>query len=33
MRSFAAVIQRVMLGQGDDLGGGVFKERLRKNQY
>jgi len=22
-----------MLGQGDDLGGGVFKERLRKNQY
>ena len=33
MRSFAAVIQRVMLGQGDDLGGGVFKERLGKNQY
>jgi hypothetical protein len=26
-------IRRVMLGQGDDLGGGVFKERLRKNQY
>jgi len=28
-----AAIGRVMLGQGDDLGGGVFKERLRKNQY
>jgi hypothetical protein len=26
-------IRRVMLGQGDDLGGGVFKARLRKNQY
>ena len=22
-----------MLGQADDLGGGVFKKRLRKNQY
>ena len=22
-----------MLGQGDDLGGSVFKERLKKNQY
>jgi hypothetical protein len=28
-----AAIRRVRLGQGDDLGGGVFKERLRKNQY
>jgi hypothetical protein len=26
-------IRRVMLGQGDDLGGGVFKKRLKKNQY
>ena len=28
-----SAIRRVMRGQGDDLGGGVFKERLRKNQY
>jgi len=28
----AAVVQ-VMLGQADDLGGGVFKKRLSKNQY
>jgi hypothetical protein len=28
-----AAIQRVMLGQVDDLGGGVLKARLRKNQY
>jgi hypothetical protein len=28
-----AAIRRVMLGQGDDLGGSVFKERLKKNQY
>jgi hypothetical protein len=28
-----AAIRRVMLGQGDDLGGGVFQARLRKNQY
>jgi hypothetical protein len=26
-------LQRVSLGQADDLGGGVFKKRLRKNQY
>lgn len=26
-------IQQLRLGQGDDLGGGVFKKRLRKNQY
>jgi RelE toxin of RelE / RelB toxin-antitoxin system len=26
-------IQRVSLGQVDELGGGVFKKRLRKNQY
>jgi hypothetical protein len=26
-------IRQVMLGQADDLGGGVFKKRLRKNQY
>lgn len=25
--------QQVALGQADDLGGGVFKKRLRKNQY
>ena len=28
-----AAIRRVMLGQGDDLGGGVFKARLSRNQY
>jgi hypothetical protein len=28
-----SAIQQVMLGQADDLGGGVFKKRLRKNQY
>jgi len=28
-----ATVQRVILGQGDDLGGGVFKGRLSKNQY
>jgi hypothetical protein len=26
-------IQQVMLGQADDLGGGVFKKRLNKNMY
>jgi hypothetical protein len=28
-----AAIQQVMLGQCDDLGGGVFKKRLGKNLY
>ena len=28
-----SAIRKVMLGQADDLGGGVFKKRLRKNQY
>jgi hypothetical protein len=28
-----SAIQEVSLGQADDLGGGVFKKRLRKNQY
>lgn len=27
-----SAIRQVMLGQADDLGGGVFKKRLRKNQ-
>lgn len=26
-------IRQVMVGQADDLGGGVFKKRLGKNQY
>jgi len=26
-------ISQVVLGQADDLGGGVYKKRLRKNQY
>jgi hypothetical protein len=26
-------IRQVMLGQADDLGGGVWKKRLNKNQY
>lgn len=28
-----SAIQEVTRGQADDLGGGVFKKRLRKNQY
>lgn len=28
-----AAIQQVMLGQADDLGGGVFKKRLNKNEH
>jgi hypothetical protein len=28
-----SAIRQVMLGQADDLGGGVFKKRLGKNHY
>ena len=28
-----SAIQQVMLGQADDLGGGVYKKRLGKNMY
>lgn len=28
-----SAIEQVILGQADDLGGGVYKKRLRKNQY
>jgi hypothetical protein len=28
-----AAIQQVMLGQADDLGGGMFKKRLNKNEH
>ena len=28
-----SAISQVMLGQVEDLGGGVFKKRIRKNQY
>jgi hypothetical protein len=28
-----AAIRQVMLGQADDLGGGVFKKRLSRNLY
>ena len=28
-----AVIRQVMLGQADDLGGGVFKRRINKNMH
>lgn len=28
-----AAISQVQMGQADDLGGGVYKKRLRKNQY
>ena len=28
-----AAMRQVMLGQADDLGGGVFKKRLSKNMY
>jgi hypothetical protein len=32
-RELCAAIQQVMLGQCDDLGGGVYKKRLGKNLY
>lgn len=28
-----SAIRQVMLGQADDLGGGVYKKRLSRNQY
>jgi hypothetical protein len=28
-----SAIERLALGQADDLGGGVFKKRLKENQY
>ena len=28
-----AAIRQVMVGQADNLGGGVFKKRIRQNQY
>jgi hypothetical protein len=28
-----SAIQQLMIGQADDLGGGVFKKRLKRNQY
>lgn len=28
-----AAISQVIVGQAEDLGGGVYKKRLRKNQY
>ena len=31
--SLIAAIREVMLGQADDLGGGVFKKRLNKNMH
>jgi hypothetical protein len=32
-KELCAAIRQVMLGQADDLGGGVFKKRLSKNLY
>lgn len=32
-KELCAAIEQVMLGQADNLGGGVFKKRLKKNQY
>jgi len=32
-KELCAAIRQVMLGQADDLGGGVFKKRFSKNQY
>jgi len=29
----SSAIREVILGQADNLGGGVFKKRLEKNQY
>lgn len=28
-----SAVRELMVGQGDDLGGGVFKKRLHNNQY
>jgi hypothetical protein len=32
-KELCAAMQQVMLGQADDLGGGVYKKRLGKNLY
>jgi hypothetical protein len=32
-KELCSAISQVMLGQAEDLGGGVFKRRIRKNQY
>jgi hypothetical protein len=32
-QELCSAISQVELGQADDLGGGVYKKRLRKNQY
>lgn len=32
-KELCSAIRQVMLGQADDLGGGVFKKRLGKNLY
>jgi hypothetical protein len=32
-QELCSAIRQVMIGQADDLGGGVFKKRLKKNQY
>jgi hypothetical protein len=32
-QELCSAIWQVVLGQADDLGGGVFKKRLRQNQY
>jgi hypothetical protein len=32
-RELCAAIRQVVLGQADDLGGGVFKKRFSKNMY
>ncbi len=32
-KELCAAIRQVMLGQADDLGGGVYKKRLGKNLY
>lgn len=31
--ALCSAIRQVMLGQADDLGGGVFKKRLNRNMY
>jgi hypothetical protein len=31
--ALCAALQQVVAGQADDLGGGVFKKRLRDNEY
>jgi hypothetical protein len=32
-KELCSAIQQLILGKADDLGGGIYKKRLRRNQY